>query len=61
MIFIGISISISNWLSVLAMMIPVTAGYLYRIQVEERFMREAMKKEYLIYQARTKKIIPMLY
>ena len=40
MIFIGISISISNWLSMLVMMIPVTAGYLYRIQVEERFMAE---------------------
>jgi len=61
MIFIGISTSISNWLSVLAMMIPVTVGYLYRIRVEERFMREAMGEDYLYYQARTKRIIPMIY
>ncbi len=38
MIFIGISIS--NWLSVLAMTIPVTTGYLSRIKLEEVFMRE---------------------
>ena len=38
LIFIGISISVSNWLSILLMMIPVTIGYFYRIKVEERFM-----------------------
>jgi protein-S-isoprenylcysteine O-methyltransferase Ste14 len=59
--FMGISISISNWLSILAMMIPVTLGYLYRINVEERFMIEQLGKDYLNYQARTKRIIPMIY
>jgi protein-S-isoprenylcysteine O-methyltransferase Ste14 len=61
MIFIGISISISNWLSVLAMMIHVTLGYLYRIRMEESFMVKQLGDSYLNYQARTKKIIPMLY
>jgi protein-S-isoprenylcysteine O-methyltransferase Ste14 len=61
MIFIGISTSISNWLSVLAMMIPVTVGYLYRIRVEERFMIEQLGGDYLNYQERTKRIIPMIY
>jgi protein-S-isoprenylcysteine O-methyltransferase Ste14 len=60
-IFIGISTSLSNWLSILVMMIPVTLGYLYRISVEERFMSEQLGEDYLKYQARTKKIIPMLY
>jgi len=61
MIFIGISISISNWLSMLVMMIPVTAGYLYRIRVEERFMAEQLGEDYVNYQARTKRIIPTIY
>ena len=61
MIFIGISVSISNWLSVLTMMIPVTLGYLYRIRMEERFMVKQLGDSYLNYQARTKKIIPRLY
>jgi len=60
-IFIGISTSISNWLSILVMMIPVTLGYLYRIKVEERFMIEQLGEDYLNYQKRTKRLIPMIY
>jgi protein-S-isoprenylcysteine O-methyltransferase Ste14 len=60
-IFIGISTSISNWLSILVMMIPVTLGYLHRIKVEERFMIEQMGENYLNYQKRTKRLIPMVY
>jgi protein-S-isoprenylcysteine O-methyltransferase Ste14 len=60
-IFIGISTSMSNWLAILAMMIPVTIGYLYRISVEERFMIEQMGEDYLNYQKRTKRLIPMIY
>jgi protein-S-isoprenylcysteine O-methyltransferase Ste14 len=60
-IFIGISTSISNWISILFMMIPVTMGYLYRIKAEERFMTDQLGEDYLKYQGRTKRIIPMLY
>ena len=61
MIFAGISISLSNWLAVLFMMIPVAIGYIYRIKVEEGFMVEQMGESYLNYQRRTKRIIPMIY
>jgi protein-S-isoprenylcysteine O-methyltransferase Ste14 len=60
-IFIGISTSISNWLSILVMMIPITIGYLYRIKVEERFMVEQLGEDYLNYQERTKRLIPVIY
>lgn len=60
-IFVGISISISNWLSIVLMMIPVTVGYLYRIKIEEKFMTDQFGEDYQKYQERTKKIIPMLY
>lgn len=60
-IFIGISISLSNWLSILVMTIPVVIGYGYRIKVEERFMRDQLGTDYLDYQKRTKRIIPMIY
>ena len=61
MIFAGISISLSNWLAVLLMMIPIGIGYIYRIRVEEGFMIEHMGESYLNYQKRTKRIIPMIY
>jgi protein-S-isoprenylcysteine O-methyltransferase Ste14 len=60
-IFFGISTSISNWLSIPLMMIPITIGYIYRIKVEESFLIEQMGESYLNYQERTKRIIPMLY
>ena len=60
-IFLGISISISNGLSILAMMIPVACGYAYRITVEEKFMEVQFGSEYQDYQKRTKKIIPFVY
>lgn len=61
MIFLGLSISLANWLAILAMMIPVAIGYGYRIRVEEKFMLEQLGENYLDYQKRTKRIIPMIY
>ncbi len=60
-IFLGISICLSNWLSVLLMIIPVLLGYLNRITVEEKFMVEQMGQKYIDYQKRTKRLIPMIY
>ena len=60
-IFIGISTSMSNWLSILVMMIPITLAYLYRIKVEERFMIDQLGEDYLKYQERTNRLIPLLY
>jgi protein-S-isoprenylcysteine O-methyltransferase Ste14 len=60
-IFLGISTSLSNWLSVILMIIPVFLAYSCRIFVEEKFMAEQMGQIYLDYQKRTKKLIPMIY
>ena len=60
-IFLGIAASLSNWLSVLLMIIPVFLGYSYRIVVEEKFMIEQMGQKYVDYQKRTKKLIPKIY
>ena len=61
LIFAGISISLSNWLSILCMMLPVMIGYVYRIRVEEHFMLEQLGEKYANYQKRTKRIIPLIY
>ncbi len=60
-IFLGISTCLSNWLSILLMVIPVLLGYLNRINVEEKFMAEQMGQKYLDYRKRTKKLIPAIY
>jgi protein-S-isoprenylcysteine O-methyltransferase Ste14 len=60
-IFTGISTTLSNWLSVLFMIVPVLLGYIYRIHVEEKFLIEQMGQKYIDYQERTKRLIPMIY
>ncbi len=60
-IFTGIVTSLSNWLSVLLMLIPVLFGYSYRIRVEERFMVNQVGHKYIDYKNRTKRLIPMIY
>jgi len=60
-IFVGVATSLSNWLSIILMIIPVLLGYIYRIRVEEQFMIVQMGQKYIDYQKRTKKLIPMVY
>jgi protein-S-isoprenylcysteine O-methyltransferase Ste14 len=60
-IFLGISTSLSNWLSILLMMVPILLGYLNRINVEEKFMANQMGQKYLDYKKRTKRLIPTVY
>ena len=60
-IFTGIATSMSNWLSVLFMIIPVLSGYIYRINVEEKFMVRQMGQKYSDYQKRTKRLIPVIF
>jgi protein-S-isoprenylcysteine O-methyltransferase Ste14 len=60
-IIIGISTSLSNWLSIVFMIVPVMIGYIYRIIVEEKFMIEQMGQKYIDYQKKTKRLIPKLY
>jgi protein-S-isoprenylcysteine O-methyltransferase Ste14 len=60
-IFLGISVCLSNWLSILLMITPVLAGYLNRINVEEKFMVEQLGQKYLDYRKTTKRLIPFIY
>jgi protein-S-isoprenylcysteine O-methyltransferase Ste14 len=60
-IFTGISASLSNWLSIILMFVPVFLGYSYRIIVEERFMLAQMGEKYTDYQKRTKKLLPWIF
>jgi protein-S-isoprenylcysteine O-methyltransferase Ste14 len=60
-IFFGIAATLSNWLSVIGMILPVFFGYFYRIKVEEKFMINQLGQKYIDYQKRTKRLIPFIY
>jgi len=61
LIFLGISTALSNWLSIVFMIVPVFLGFFYRIIVEEKFMIRQIGQKYIDYQKRTKRLIPMIY
>lgn len=61
LVFLGTSISLSNWFSIIFMMIPVLIGFINRIRVEEDFMIKQFGQKYIDYQQRTKKLIPAIF
>lgn len=61
LIFLGCSLALANWVSVLGMMLPVSAGFIYRINIEEKFMELQMGQDYIAYKKRTKRLIPGIY
>jgi protein-S-isoprenylcysteine O-methyltransferase Ste14 len=61
MIFLGLSISMNNLLSVLVIAIPVFLAIAYRIKVEEAVLIEEFGSKYKEYSESTKRIIPFVY
>ena len=56
----GLSLSLSNWLSLLITLILFLPVINYRIKIEEEFLNKNFKG-YPNYQKRTKKLIPYIY
>ena len=58
--FAGLGLSFQNWISIVALLLPVSLAFLSRIAQEERVLREALGQPYLDYCARTKRLLPGL-
>ena len=59
--FAGFGLVMRNWASLLAITVPIFAAFLYRIEVEERALLEALGDRYHAYEQRTKRLIPFVY
>ncbi len=59
--FVGFGLVLRNWMSLLALVIPILVAFLYRINVEERALLDAIGDRYRAYASRTKRLIPFLY
>jgi protein-S-isoprenylcysteine O-methyltransferase Ste14 len=59
--FLGISLMFSNWLSIVALLVPILPALLYRIRVEEKAMLSALGQDYREYQQSTRRLIPGIY
>ena len=58
---LGLGLSFSNWISLSFSLVPFTVAALYRMQVEERALREAFGESYISYSRETRRLIPKLY
>ena len=59
--FLGFSVCLLNVASILVIMIPVTAAFLWRIHVEEQALRQAFGRTYESYAAQTARVLPLLW
>lgn len=59
--FLGLGLALSNWLSLLIIVIPISLAFLYRIRVEERVLRSVLGESYVRYTLTTKRLIPLIY
>jgi protein-S-isoprenylcysteine O-methyltransferase Ste14 len=59
--FLGLGLSFSNWLSVLAIFIPVFIAFYYRIRIEEKALTNVLGLEYVNYRKNTRMLIPFIF
>ncbi len=61
LVFLGLGVASANWLSLAALVLPVTAAFIVRIVIEERILRKALGAPYDAYCSRTKRLVPGVY
>ncbi len=57
----GEGLALTNWLSLIVVMVITFIGYSYRVWVEEKTLANVLGEPYRQYMRRTKRFIPFLY
>lgn len=58
---LGVGLAVTNWASLLALLLCVLAGHLYRVRVEEQALIQAIGQPYVAYMQRTRRFIPFVF
>lgn len=58
LVYLGCAVALTNLVSIPVVMVPIVAGYVVRIIVEERALREKLGAPYAEYMTRTFRLIP---
>jgi protein-S-isoprenylcysteine O-methyltransferase len=59
--FLGMAVAFGNWLSMIAILVPILAAFVNRIRVEEASLVEALGEEYIEYRKSTRCLIPGVF
>lgn len=58
---LGVGLALTNWASLIIMLVGGVVGLLYRVNVEERELVEALGQPYADYMRHTKRFVPLIY
>jgi protein-S-isoprenylcysteine O-methyltransferase Ste14 len=61
MMYLGIGLALTNWLSALIIATAGGAAYLYRVRVEEQALQANLGDRYQEYMRRTKRFVPFVF
>lgn len=59
--FLGLALSLDNWVSLALIVLPIGMAFRRRIRVEERALANALGQPYTSYMQRTRRLIPGVY
>ena len=59
--FLGLGLCFANVISLVVIVLPICAAFLYRIRVEEKALTDAFGDEYIRYCSSTKRLIPGIF
>jgi protein-S-isoprenylcysteine O-methyltransferase Ste14 len=58
---LGLGLALTNWASLVVLILCVFSGHLYRVRVEERALVRTLGQPYVDYMRRTRRFIPYLF
>lgn len=58
---LGVGLAVTNWAGLIALLVCVFVGHLYRVSVEEKALINTLGQPYVIYMQHTKRFIPLLW
>jgi len=59
--FVGFALTLGNWAALLVILLPITAAFVHRMNVEEDALSRALGPQYTDYMRRTKRLVPSVY
>jgi protein-S-isoprenylcysteine O-methyltransferase Ste14 len=58
---LGIGLAMTNWASLVAILVCSFPGFFYRVMVEERALRTSLGQPYVEYMRHTKRFVPFVF
>jgi len=56
-----VGLVMTNWASLIALLLCVFLGHIYRVSIEEKFLIRTIGQPYIEYMRRTKRFIPWVF